>query len=59
MFKISLHVAVKMGNIEQVLWMIHPVFVMKLYVGKQNLSRTTKLNQRTKKQKQFLQILMK
>ena len=30
MFGILLHVVVKMGNIQQVLWMIQQLFVMKL-----------------------------
>ena len=58
-FEISLDIVVKIQNIEQVLWMIQRLRVMKLPKWTQKLSRTTKRSQTMKKQKLFQQILMK
>ena len=44
-----LHVVVKMGNIQQVLWMILQLGVMKLQTGTWKLSQTTKKKNFNKK----------
>ena len=48
---ILVHAVVKIATIQQVLWLIQQLLVMKL--------QTQKLSQTTKKQKHFQQILMK
>ena len=48
---ILVHAVVKIATIQQVLWLIQQLLVMKL--------QTWKLSQTTKKQKHFQQILMK
>ena len=44
MFRIPLHVVVKMGNIKQVLWIIQRLFVMKLYSYARKRQILTKKN---------------